>query len=101
MPQVNLNMLSLQAKYFMDTQGLSEAEAIKKAYERANISEELAKELDLEQQVSTVMNKTHEQEAEEAEAQLQQQRENGFQSTVYKDPATQDGLTNEDPDRNE
>jgi hypothetical protein len=84
MAQVNLNMLALQAKDLMETEGKSEQEAIAQVIESAGISEEQAEEMGIAAEVSRMMNRNTEAEAAEAEEQLRQQA-SGFQSDILKD----------------
>jgi hypothetical protein len=75
MPTVNIQQLRVQAQYLQRNEGLSETEAITRAIEAAGINEEFATEINLEAEISRVMNITAEQQRAEAEQQLQAQAE--------------------------
>jgi preprotein translocase subunit SecF len=90
MATVNLNLLALQAKRFMEAENMTEAEAIRKALEENNFTEKQITELDLEAAVSAEMNRDTEQEKQQAEDELAQQ--NNQQPEILKD---QTGSENE------
>lgn len=84
MATINVNMLVSQSKYYMRNENLSENEAIQKVIAAAQVDEEAAQTLDLENEISRVMNITHDQQRQEAEQQLQAQA-NGYQSGITKE----------------
>lgn len=83
MPTVNINMIVSQATYLKNNEGISESEAIQKSLQASGISEEQIAEMGLEEEISRVMNLSHEDQAREAEQQLQQQAQ-GYQADILK-----------------
>lgn len=82
MPTVNLQQLKNQALYLQQNEDLSEQEAITRAIENANINQEFATEINLEAEISRLMNTTSEQQREEAEMQLEQQTQDSGNVSV-------------------
>lgn len=82
MPTVNLQQLKNQALYLQTNEDLSEQEAITRAIENANIDQEFATEINLEAEISRLMNTTSEQQREEAEKQLEQQTQDSGNPSV-------------------
>lgn len=82
MPTVNLQQLKNQSLYLMQNENLGETEAIQRAIENANINEEYATEINLEAEISRLMNTTSEQQREEAEMQLEQQTQDSGNVSV-------------------
>ena len=84
MSAFNINMLVSQATYLKNNEGVSESEAIQKAMQASGIREEQAQEFNLEAEISRVMNLSHEDQARQAEEQLQAQADE-YTSEILKD----------------
>lgn len=83
MATVHLNLLAVQARHAMDTNGQAEADAIREVLKENNYTDKQIEELGLIEAVRAEMNRDTEQEKKQAEADLAAQ--NPQQPEILKD----------------
>lgn len=97
----NLSMMALQVQALTE-EGKAESEAVQQVLKEHGINQEQAQQMNVEQEILKLVNRDTQQEAQEAEQQLQQQA-SGYQPQILKDPEvqpeTEATLQEEQPDQ--